>query len=167
MFVHIHRIICKRGNMINDFVILCRDRGVRELVALICWKSVTIWRSWRLTSSNKEKKEDPTSTSWKIDTYGRGKQTYKRDGVTWEKNAIIGWKAPVAIDSTWGQYLLAKLLPYCKYHTYHSTVRALSHLLRLLIYIQKVHQANLHEGNAAYWQRVVVGLFALWSVAIA
>lgn len=27
MFVHIHRIICERGDMINDFVIHCRDRG--------------------------------------------------------------------------------------------------------------------------------------------
>lgn len=45
-----------------------------------------------------------------------------------------------------------RIVKNAKYHTYHSirTVRALSRLLRTFTYIQKVHQANLHEGNAAY-----------------
>ncbi len=47
---------------------------------------------------------------------------------------------PVAIDSTWGTVPASQTEGSCrtvnnaKYHTYHITVRALSHLLCLLIY---------------------------------
>lgn len=68
MFVHIHRIICERGDMINDFVIHCRDRGsagVGGSILLEIGDHLGIVETGvRYFTLQQRKKENTTSTSW-------------------------------------------------------------------------------------------------------